>query len=117
VRYSSIRWLHPKHPLIGMCVKRFGRRKKRSGLYCRVAALNLAISSAGTRPRFTSMPCACPARRAAPTYRRRLPKCNAPDPLGVPVDLILGAIQPKVVNEHGLYLPGHRVLHIPSLNP
>jgi hypothetical protein len=33
--------------------------RERPGPYCAVAALNLATSSAGTRPRsFTSMPCA-----------------------------------------------------------
>jgi hypothetical protein len=86
-----------------------------------VAALNLATSSAGTRPRsFTSMPCAlthadlsvvysarrCPASapswppRTAPRpprrthiARQRIPQCLSV--LGVQVDLIFGAVQPE----------------------
>jgi hypothetical protein len=90
-------------------------------VYFRVAALNLATRSAGTRPRsFTSMPCALvhsrtsvlsapaagalrppragrhappPAGCAARTWRQRIPqRLGVP---GVQVDLILGAVQPE----------------------
>ena len=90
-------------------------------VYFRVAALNLATRSAGTRPRsFTSMPCALahsrtsvlsappagalrppragrhappPADCAARTWRQRIPqRLGVP---GVRVDLILGAVQPE----------------------
>ncbi len=55
-------------------------------VYFRVAALNLATRSAGTRPRsFTSMPCALAHSRTS---------------------LSLAAI--KVLDEQGLYLMGHR---------
>ena len=106
-----------------MCVRRSSPGdRERPGPYCPVAALNLATSSAGTRPRsLTSMPCALAhsrtsvlstppagALRSAPGW----PPGTAPGPpcrphiarqrvpqrlgmLGVQVDLILGAVQPE----------------------
>jgi hypothetical protein len=49
-----------RRTLIGMCVRHSSPGdRERPGPYCPVAALNLATSSAGTRPRsLTAMPCA-----------------------------------------------------------
>ena len=101
-------------------------------LYCPVAALNLATSSAGTRPRsFTSMPCAFAHSRTSvvfsPLSGPRRPGdpyvagqriAQFPGVLGVQVDLVLRAVQAeangslggaaiKVVDKQGLYLLSH----------
>ena len=99
------------------------------GLYFSVAARNLTISSAGTRPRsLTSMPCALAHSRTSVSVEsarlRSAPRAGWPagisaDPaccadvacerfaqllgvFGVQVDLVLGAVQPEANGTVGL---------------